>query len=336
MFDLTFEEILERMLERVPSDMDKREGSIIYDALAPAALELSKMYIALNGFMTETFGDTASREYLIRRASERGIIPEPATKAILKGRFNIKVPIGSRFSLENLNYTVKELIELNDYKLKCEQYGTIGNEKFGQLIPIDYIDGLESAELIELLIPGEDDEDTEVFRKRYFKSFSSKAYGGNKDDYLEKTNKIQGVGATKVTPVWSGGGTVKLTILNSEFNKASTTLIETVQNIIDPTKDGTGVGIAPIGHVVTVDTVDVVDINIKTKLTFDSGYNFNTLKSKIEKAIEDYLVTLRQEWATKEFETIVDIENTRINDSPNNLKLTEYQIGVLGGVVNVD
>lgn len=37
--NVTYEDILQRMLDRVPDSMDKREGSIIYDALAPAAVE---------------------------------------------------------------------------------------------------------------------------------------------------------------------------------------------------------------------------------------------------------------------------------------------------------
>ena len=38
---ITFDVILERMMDRVPNNIDKREGSIIYDALAPAAVELA-------------------------------------------------------------------------------------------------------------------------------------------------------------------------------------------------------------------------------------------------------------------------------------------------------
>ena len=38
----TFSQILADMLARVPNDLDKREGSIIYDALAPAAVELAE------------------------------------------------------------------------------------------------------------------------------------------------------------------------------------------------------------------------------------------------------------------------------------------------------
>ena len=43
----TYEEILYRMLDRVDDSFDKREGSVIYDALAPAAAEHAIMYMEL-------------------------------------------------------------------------------------------------------------------------------------------------------------------------------------------------------------------------------------------------------------------------------------------------
>ena len=107
---MTFERIVRRMLDAVPQNVDKREGSILYDAVCGAALELANLYIELDVVLNETFADTASREYLIRRAAERGLSPEPATNAVLRGEFNIDVPIGSRFSLEELNYAVIEKI----------------------------------------------------------------------------------------------------------------------------------------------------------------------------------------------------------------------------------
>ncbi len=36
--EMSFEAIMERCLGRVATSVDKREGSIIYDAIAPAAL----------------------------------------------------------------------------------------------------------------------------------------------------------------------------------------------------------------------------------------------------------------------------------------------------------
>lgn len=348
--DITFEVILQRMLDRVPDNLDKRESSPIYNALAPAAVELQLMYIEFDIILQETFGDTASKEYLIRRAAERGIHPYPSTYAILKGEFtptSINIPIGSRFSLHDLNYYVKEKIEDGVYQVECEEPGVKGNQYFGDLIPIEYIDGLETAKLTEILIPGEDEEDTESLRSRYFASFDTKSYGGNKKDYIDKTNSIAGVGSTKVTPIWKGGGTVKLTILNSNFDKASPTLIDTVQQIIDPTKDGHGLGVAPIGHIVTVDTAEEVTVNIASNITFDDGYSFSILKPQIEQVVSDYLLELRKDWANQNnlivriaqietkilgIEGVIDIGGTKINDSASNLILSTYQIPIMGGV----
>ncbi len=70
--------------------------------LLPACTELAQMYISLDNFLNQTFADTADREYLIRRAAERGLKPKSASPAVMKGEFNIDVPIGSRFSINNL------------------------------------------------------------------------------------------------------------------------------------------------------------------------------------------------------------------------------------------
>ena len=350
--NITYEDILERMLDKIPSTMDKREGSIIYDALAPAAVELQLMYIEFDIILQETFGDTASREYLIRRAAERGVIPYSATHAVLKAvasPSNINIAVGARFSLNELNYVVTEKIADGEYEIQCETTGVVGNSYFGDLIPIDYIQGLESIEITELLIPGEDEEATEDIRTRYFVTFDTKPYGGNKKDYIEKTNALAGVGSTKVTPVWNGGGTVLLTILNSEFEEASSTLIEDVQIAIDPTQDGTGVGIAPIGHIVTVRSAESVDLNITTTITFQEGYTFEGQKTAVEDAIKAYLLEIRRIWADEDasvvrisqIETrilnlpgVVDVTNTQINGAASNLVLGAYEVPMLGGVSN--
>ena len=68
-----FDTLMERMLENVSDELDKREGSVIYDAIAPAALELANMYVALDVVMDEVFADTASYYYRRKRyLSERG------------------------------------------------------------------------------------------------------------------------------------------------------------------------------------------------------------------------------------------------------------------------
>lgn len=66
--DKTYEAILQEKLARVASSLDKREGSIIFDALAPNSLESAMIYVALDTVLNETFADTASRDYLISAA----------------------------------------------------------------------------------------------------------------------------------------------------------------------------------------------------------------------------------------------------------------------------
>lgn len=354
--NISFESLMERAILRVQkqnSNIDVREGSIIYNALAPAIYEIMGMYIEIDRVMNETFADTASREYLIKRAAERGIIPQQATKAVLKGMFtpsSLEISIGSRFSLENLNYKVIEKIGDGTYQLECETFGEEGNLHFGQLIPIDYIAGLETSELTELLIPGEDEEDTESIRKRYYQSLEAESYGGNKADYKIKVGLIKGVGGVKVYSghEWNGGGTVKIVITDSNFDIPSKTLIETVQGKVDPTDSpGEGIGIAPIGHIVTIVGVNEVLINISTSIVYQPGYHFEAIKTELENTVDDYLNGLNSVWEDEDnivvrisqLETrilgvkgVLDIMNTKINGTSENYTANKDSI-VKRGVI---
>lgn len=395
MYDVTYEEILERMLARVNDKFDKREGSIVFDTHSPAAIELQRLYIELNTLISEAYGDTASRGFLILRCQERGISPHPATNAILKGVFTPSTVdvLGKRFNIGTLNYVVTEKISDGEYQVQCETAGMIGNQYLEQMIPIEYIDGLETATLTELLIPGEDEEDTEVLRDRYFASFEEKAFDGNRADYINKTNAIPGVGSTKVTRVWNGdispasmipnetvqswynsslsslppavrswitavytaakdlklttGGTVLITILNSNFDVANETLLNLVKETLDPDEyTGEGYGLAPIGHVVNVVSAEAVEITVKTTITFDVGYSWSNLQTSIDEVIENYLLELRRTWADEDhlivrisqIETrllgikgIVDINGTTINGAADNLTLGKYEVPVFEG-----
>lgn len=74
--NITYEELVKRMMDRALAsnkNLDSREGSILWLAEAPAAVELQNLYIALDNVLKETFADTASRDYLILRARERGL-----------------------------------------------------------------------------------------------------------------------------------------------------------------------------------------------------------------------------------------------------------------------
>ncbi len=347
--NITYEIILQRMLDRIPNSMDKREGSIIYDALAPVAIEIQNIFIKLDTILNEGFADTASLPYLVRRAKERGLNLKESAPAILKAistPSTVEIPIGSRFSLDTLNYVVTEKIADGEYKIQCETPGIEGNLHFGNLIPIEYVHNLETIEITELLIPGEDEEDVESLREKYFKSTTSQAYGGNIADYREKVMEIPGVGGVKVTPIWNGGGTVKVTVIDSTFNVPSAEQIQNIQNLVDPVgHQGEGYGVAPIGHIVTVAGAESVNVNITTNITYASGWSWDDCASQIIKTVDDFLLDLSKGW-DKENDTtiiirigqleskildcdgIIDISDTQLNGSASSLYLTTTQIPI--------
>ncbi|PAE20492.1 phage tail protein [Bacillus sp. 7504-2] len=348
--EITYEDLLQQKLDQIDADIDKREGSIVYNALAGNSVEAQLLYIALDSILNETFAETATRENLIKRAAERGLTPEPATRARLKGVFNIDVPIGSRFSLDDMNYEVIERISQGEFVLECETFGNEGNLYLGPLVPIDYIDGLTSAELTEVLIPGEDEEETEALRRRYFNSFNSQAFGGNRQDYKDKVNSLQGVGGVKVYRAWNGGGTVKLVVINSLFQKPSQTLIDTLQETIDPIgEQGEGVGLAPMDHVVTVFGVDETTINVASNITYQDGWSWPEVEPYVLETIDSYFASLNETWAEQDalvvrisqIETrllnipgIIDIADTTLNGEQENIVLHPDAIpkrGVVNG-----
>ena len=155
----TYEAILRRMMAAAVEgrpEVDTRTASILFSALAPAAVELTNLYITADSVLDEAFADTQSRDFLIRRCAERGMHPYPATAAVWRGQFNKTPPVGTRFSLEGLNYVLTESISETDARLECETPGEAGNTLSGRLIPVEYVAGLTKAQLVELLIPGED------------------------------------------------------------------------------------------------------------------------------------------------------------------------------------
>lgn len=350
---MTHSAIMQRMLAQVPEGMDKREGSVIWDALSPAALELEAAYICMDYTLLQAFADTQDREYLIRRAAERGIAPDPASRAVLKAVFlpeGIDVR-GRRFSLGKLNYAVLEPIgeEAGAWLVQCETAGSAGNKAFGSLIPIDYVDGLESAKLTELLIPGEDEQDTESLRAAYYASFSRNDCGGNIAGYHKMTVEQDGVGAAKVTPAWKGGGTLRITILDSTFNAASGVLVENVQAAIDPMQDGQGSGLAFIDHVVTVDTAQEIPVEVNASISFESGCSWETMLPAVTAAVEAYFEQLRRSWSDTDaivvriarveaailaLDGVLDVGGTMLNGAAENLVLDSYAVPVLGGVAN--
>ena len=316
MIDLSkysYDSILNLMLEKVPNTIDKRPGSFIRTALAPIASIIFSGYFTMDIIQKYTFVSFAPSTFLDYRVAERGLSRKQATPAVRRVYFNIEIPQGTRFSTINgsssVNFTVGNFIKKTDdfyyYQASCETAGIIGNGYTGPLQSITYINGLNVAQMDEILIPGAEIEDDESLRQRYYDSLREKAFGGNIAAYREELLKMDGVGAVQVWPFWKGGGTVLCTILTTEFALASDQLIEKVQiDICPPIEDETrpsqlGTGFAPIGASVTIATATEYKVNISFKVLIKVEAAYETVVEKCRASIEDYLLGLRKKWDEK-------------------------------------
>lgn len=352
---ITPEFLLDRMLGRVSANYDKRESSPIYTALAPIAFILAEFYSDLNVNNNLSFVDSADGEFLARGTSEHGINKNLATFAKRKGKFfgsnatPMDVPINSRFSIGDLHYLVESRLGLGEFILKCETVGTVGNERFGILLPVEYIAGLVDAELADVLVPGENEEDDETLRERFFEEVNEEPFGGNIADYKKMLNELDGIGGTKVFPAWQGGGSVKCCILTSDFNEPSQDFVHEIQEKVDPLPvQGQGLGLAPMNHFVTITGVTNDLLTIETAITLANGATIGQVQSDIEAVLKEYFLSLRKSWKNADktiirlaqieariltIPNVVDVTNTAINGSSVNIELEAEKIPFLDQVI---
>jgi len=337
--EYNFETILSRMLSTVPDDIDKREGSIIYDALAPAALMMAEQYYMLSQLADMFFADTASGIWLDRVAGNFGIKRKTATKAVRKicctdknGNM-LNVAIGSRFSVNGTVFSITERLNDGKYSALCEQEGSLGNSYSGAILPIDYVEGLAQAVLeAEVIVAARDIESDEELRERLYESVRRVPFGGNRDDYCEKALSIPGVGECVVFSASDGmgEGNVGLVIADELGGPASDELIGEVEVIF--CGDTAGNGIAPIGHTVMVNTCEWLDLNISAVITLKEGSSLDIVIPFAHQAVTDYIKRMKFEDATvfaarimSEIlachDAVLDVSQLLINGASGNLAL---------------
>lgn len=340
---MTQEEILQRMLDRVRSDVDKREGSVIWDATAPAAYEIALAYGEAETKRRNTFAGTADRAGLIECCAEIGITPHPATYAVRQAVFmpaDLEMTMGERFNFNDLNFYISEKIGDGVYAVTCETAGAVGNFGTGNLLPINYIRGLQSATMEEtVLIYGEEEEETEVLRERYFDAINSEARDGNEAQYREWIAAFPGIGNAKILPLWNGANTVKISILDTENGVASETLVSAFQEFLDPDSKGLGNGAAPIGAIVTVSTATETPIELSGTVVLAEGYSDT---DGVEEAVNAYLNSIAYAKNTVSYMSlgaviqdcpcIEDLSNFLLNGSTQNITLGAEEIPVLSNL----
>lgn len=277
--DMTYENIMADMLSRVTSDVDKREGSVIYDALAPCAYYLAQTYFNLNNFLDLVSGDTAVGEYLDRVVADYGLARKAATYAVRKVTTTGAIDAGTRWGLNGTSYMVTALLSTNVYSATCEQAGDIGNLYSGTLENIDNVSGV-TATLTDIITSGDDEETDDNLRARFFAKVQAPSTSGNADSYKEWALEVANVGDAKVFPLWNGAGTVKVLVVDSNMT-IDVTLPATVAAYIETVR--------PIGADVTVESPTSKTINVTANVILDGSQTLAEVQTAFTAALAAYL-----------------------------------------------
>ena len=241
---------------------------------------------------------------------------------------------GTRFNCDNLNLAVTRKIDDGIYELTCETAGSIGNGCQGKLIPINYVTGLETAELAELVTPGNDEEETEAFRERYLTILRKPSTSGNIYDYYNWAMACKGVGAAKVFPLAYGPGTVKVVIADEDKTAATPALLKVVKDYIEEMR--------PIGATVTIASAEELPVNIMGRVKLKNGLNLGKVQAAFRTAFNaflkdnafdiSYVGYARVGNILLETAGLEDYADLTINGFSHNIELTDEQIAVIGTV----
>lgn len=337
---MTYETILQRMLDKVPNTFDKREGSVIYDALAPAAVELQLMYIELDRIVQLAFADTSYEEYLAMRTAEMGIDRIDATHALRTGFFYasgdllMDVDIGARFTIEGLIYVTVERQSVGQYTLQCETAGAAGNIPFGNMVSVNYLEGLAKAELADIITPGEDEESDDSLRERYHFRVRQPITSGNMYHYKQWAREVAGVGDAKIFPLWDGNGTVKIAIAESDMQPAIPALVTTVAEYIETVR--------PIGATVTVVSAIGKTINVAVTVVLAAGIGLQGVYDAFTTAVTAYLheIAFNSSYVSQArigtlllaISGVDDYSNLTLNGVAGNVALDGEEIPILGSI----
>lgn len=341
----TFEVILARMLAKFPDTLDKRQGSVIYDLLAPKAAELAQAYAQMDNVLNLGFASTTTGELLERRVAEQGITRKPAVQAegnvVLTGPVDTVVPQGTRLATDEseLYFTTQSDVTLTNGTATvlavAEVGGTSGNVGIGLItMVIGDLVGIVSVTNAEPFSGGLDAETDEELYERYMEKVQSPVTSGNKYQYIMWAKSVPGISDAKVYPLWDGPGTVKVVVINSEKRTPSDSALEDVATYIDEQK--------PLLAEVTVEGVVEVPINVSVTLTLRAGTNLETARLSIMLQIATYLKSIAFDYdivrytsvgnAILDGEGVIDYANLTINGTSGNIILGATEVPVIGSV----
>lgn len=346
--------------------VDTREGSVYMDTQVGHCIRTSKFYSDLEIVHESMMPDSATGDFLTQYAAIDSVARRTATCSCWSANFVGVIPEeGVEFMCDGYYFTWKSVEGM--MCLVSNDAGEYTNliAPGEDLIPVDNIDDLESATLGALIVPGKAEETDEALRMRWRELKINPAANSNVPQIKMMCEEIDGIGRAKIFPLWGGANTVKAVLFSTLGQNILETLVNDVQELIDPIEkgyivevdgnscifgDGLGEGKLNIGLHFLAATATPVGIAITANVELQSGYTQKQVTEETTNKVITYLSKLALETPDKS-EAVVrissigsiianvdgvldyDYDSLCINGVGENITIDEESVAVLEEIV---
>lgn len=339
----TSAEILVEMKAGVRDDVDKREGSVVHDMLAPPANEIEMLGWELDAIYQNGFADTADLDFLKRRAAEMGVDWKDAVQAqgeiTITGAEGLFVPVGYRvFTDADVFFRTTADATLvggtASIPAQAVEGGLSGNVGPGEITQFEAsVAGITAVTNNAIFTGGVDEESAEDLLARYLLKVRKPITSGNVYHYVKWATDVDGIATSKVFPLHEGNGTVKVVVIATNGRAPDSTIVANVAAHIEAQR--------PIGATVTVVPVTEIAVNISAILTLDGDLLAADVLDAVKSSIGDYLLSeadtgliryTRVGEAILDVIGVIDYEGLSVNGGTLNIPISEDAVAVVGEV----
>lgn len=348
--------ILQRMMDRLPSDIDKTEGGFPWDFTAPTALEVSEL---LQFHIPETLKIMhpmwAYGKWLDYHAHGVGTNRKKANPASgtvhITGIAGTMIPEGYRFAVPTDGtvpavefaaagtYFIDEEGDA-DVEVIAVIPGLSGNVAAGTIsVMSEPISGIKSISNPEKTTGGTAEETDESLRERIqeINNTSESSFVGCVADYRRWAMEVPGVGSVFVIPQWDPDtpNSVKVVCMDYNGEPANENILNAVYDYIYSDNDEDRK--CPVGAILTVAPPSPVSITVTARVRVDIGKNKETVYDRFLANLRKYYNTAKNEKTVKysmigavlvNTAGVYDYADLLVNDSVENIPLGDDEYPV--------